>query len=365
MVSYEFLTDASNTEESDKSVPASEDDSNIQAEMQPQRKKHTGTIAFIPPDVLSRPNLVSLATRLKMTPMQQAAFTQGVIVESGGDLAMVAASYATADRSRRKVLGKIATNIHNDWEPPNLCTLHWDGKLTPTLKNARVTEERMTVVVGDASQLKLLGVPSYFKPSDKSCGEIIAELTMKLMTEWRCDDRIVNMTFDTTSSNTGHLTAACIAIQDKLQRAVLWSGCRHHIGEVLLSHVFADLKIEASKSPDVTLFTRLRTNWDLMPHDSSDILPFRPADHGLAARELLSAMKDESIAVATEGVEFLRDDYREFTELSLLYLSSVNNKVTFQRPGALHKARWMAKLIYSLKIALWRTPTSHHQLHMV
>jgi hypothetical protein len=31
---------------------------------------------------------------------------------------------------------------------------------------------------------------------------------------------IVNMTFDITSSNTGHVSAACIAIQDKLQRAL-------------------------------------------------------------------------------------------------------------------------------------------------
>jgi len=197
----------------------------------------------------------------------------------------------------------------------------------------------MTMVVGDASQLKLLGVPSYYKPSDKSCGEIIAELTMKLMTEWHCDDRIVNMTFDTTSSNTGHLTAACIAIQEKLQRAVLWSGCRHHIGEVILSHVFTDLKIEASKSPDVTLFTRLRSNWELMSHDYSHILPFCPADHSLQAQELLAIMKEEAIAIAAAKVAFLRDDYKEFTELTLLYLSSEKHVVTFKRPGALHKAR--------------------------
>ena len=80
---------------------------------------------------------------------------------------------------------------------------------------------------------------------DQFCGEIIAELTMKLMTRWHCNDTIVNMTFDTTSTNTGHLTAACISIQDKLQRAILWSGCHHHIGEVRLSQVFTDLKIEA------------------------------------------------------------------------------------------------------------------------
>jgi len=309
-----------------------------------------------------------------MTPMQQAAFTQGVIAESGGDLSMVASSYVTADRSRRRVVGTISTNMHAHWEPPELCNLHWDGKLTPTLKNHRVTEERMTVVVGDASQLQLFVVPSYFKASDKSCGDIIVELTMKLMTEWHCDKQIVNMTFNTTSSNTGHLTAACIAIQNKQQRAVLWSGCRHHIGEVLLSHVFADLKIEASKSPDVTLFTRMRSNWDLMPHDSSDIVPFCPADHDLQAQELLAALKDDVIAVATGKVEFLRDDYREFTELSLLYLSSSKDTMIFQRPGALHKARWMAKLIYSLNIALCQTQigelphgtiTSHHQVPKV
>ena len=54
-----------------------------------RHKQQTGTSVLIPPDLLSRPNLVSLATRLKMTPTQQAAFTQGVIAESGGDDTMV------------------------------------------------------------------------------------------------------------------------------------------------------------------------------------------------------------------------------------------------------------------------------------
>ena len=71
----------------------------------PRKTKLLGAAVVIPSDLLSRPNIVSLATRLKMTPMQQAAFTQGVIGESCGDLSMVAASYATADRSRRKWLG--------------------------------------------------------------------------------------------------------------------------------------------------------------------------------------------------------------------------------------------------------------------
>ena len=40
---------------------------------------------------------------------------------------------------------------------------------------------------------------------------------------------------------------------------------------------------------------------------------------------------------------------REFVELCLVFLRA-EDTVTFRKPGALHKARWMVKLLYSLKI---------------
>ena len=50
---------------------------------------------------------------------------------------------------------------------------------------------------------------------------------------------------------------------------------------------------------------------------------------------------------------FVRGDYKELVELSLLYLgdTSVPFK-SFKKPGALHKARWMFKILYSIKIVL-------------
>ena len=51
-----------------------------------------------------------------------------------------------------------------------------------------------------------------------------------------------------------------------------------------------------------------------------------------------------------------RDDYRELLELAIITLGSVPSRgIRFMRPGALHRARWMAKVIYILKIYLFRS----------
>ncbi len=324
------------------------------SEGEPSHKhKKTGTNIFIPHDILSQPSVVSLATRLKMSPMQQAAFTRGLVAESGGECTNLSASYATADRARRQVLETISEEQHKQWTPPPLCTLHWDSKLTPMLSNVRQLEERLTVVVGDAERLKLLGVPAYKKQTNEACGVIIARLTCKLLQDWCCADQVVNMAFDTTASNTGHLTAACIAIQLSLGRPLLWSGCRHHIGEVLLNQVFTDLKVESSRSPEVTLFTRLREKWNLLPQESSSqwsrYIPGNPE------QPLLGNLRAELVRCAKEVTDHKRGDYHEFVQLCLVFLDvdgEEQTAVTFPRPGALHKARWMAKLLYTLKLAL-------------
>lgn len=131
-------------------------------------------------------------------------------------------------------------------------------------------------------------MPAYPQGFDRKCGSIIADLIYEQLTSWQCTETIVNMVFDTTSSNTDHVTAACVSVQKKLGRALLWSACRHHIGEVVLSHVFADLKIEASKSPDITLFKRFRDNFDkseLEPYDAKSVdIEVRKVVDGLRAK---------------------------------------------------------------------------------
>ena len=48
----------------------------------------------------------------------------------------------------------------------------------------------------------------------------------------------------------------------------------------------------------------------------------------------------------------LRGDYKEFASLALLYLKDEETLASFEKflkPGAVHSARWMAKLLYSVK----------------
>jgi len=320
------------------------------------RVTRTGTTAFIPHNILKSPKIVSLATRMKLSPSQQAAFTQAIIEESGGDASKVSVSYATADRSRRTVNKEISHTIQTAWAPPKFASLHWDSKLMIN-KSKNESEERLAIAIGNNKDIKLLGVPAYKPGTDQRSGDIIAQATVQLLQSWNCVDSVVNMTFDTTASNTGHVTAACITLQQSLGRALLWSACRHHVGELILTQVFNDLNVETSKSGEYMIFSRFKKHFDKVPHGSDETLS--SFDKCSVASDsttlaLITEWQEKAVAVAEAVVQHQREDYKEFTELCLLYLDNVDKSRSFKfhRPGAVHKARWMAKILYAIKVVL-------------
>ena len=52
----------------------------------------------------------------------------------------------------------------------------------------------------------------------------------------------------------GHISAACVSLQERLNRSLLWLARRHHVGEIMLAHVWEDLGVEVSKGPEVSIF---------------------------------------------------------------------------------------------------------------
>lgn len=326
------------------------------------RSSRPGTPAFVPHNILSSHKLVKLATRFNLSPAQQAAYTSALIEESGGNPAKIARSYATASRARVCISEKLAEAVKTKWNSPAIASLHWDGKNMKTLDDKYKTEERLAVLVGDGNGVKLLGTPSYPVGTDRPAGHIISDNTVDLLKSWNCADNIVNLVFDTTASNTGHVTAACVTIQQTLGRALLWSGCRHHVGELIVGHVFEDLKIETSKAPEVTLFQRFRANYDSIPKDFDKLFTFDKMvfEKRVSVQQLIQKWREDAILKASATIKYSREDYSEFAKLVKVFLDDEDEILTsFRRPGAVHKARWMGKVLYVLKLTMLENEISN------
>ena len=111
--------------------------------------------------------------------------------------------------------------------------------------------ERVPVLLSGTGGNKLLGVPAICHKSSSFAGSLIADASDELIKIRGCQNSLARMVFDATSSNTVAQTAACIALQNTISKPLLWFACRHHVEEVVLSHVWNVLKIEVSKSPKI------------------------------------------------------------------------------------------------------------------
>ena len=125
------------------------------------------------------------------------------------------------------------------------------------------------------------------------------------------------MVFDTIASNTGHKTAACNSIQRVLDTPLLWLACRHHIGEVVLRKVWDALRVKCSKSQKITIYQRFQDNWGHLTHDdpSAMFFPVIEAELKQQAYDIVDLCR------SLLNSKFIRCDYKELAELTVLYLT--------------------------------------------
>jgi hypothetical protein len=72
---------------------------------------------------------------------------------------------------------------------------------------------------------------------------------------------------------------------------------------------------------------------------------------------LVEDIKQDTIDYANKQLQqsHPRNDYKEFLELAIVFLGAAPaTGVRFMSPGAMHHARWMSKVIYSLKIWMFK-----------
>jgi len=129
-----------------------------------------------------------------------------------------------------------------------------------------------------------------------------------------------------------------------------------YILELIVAIVF-DTLMSPSSGPDIQLFKRFADYWKHIDRDSYD----SGVPDNFVARELDPVKHNLVHFINSQLSQFHpRDDYRDLLELALLFLgeSLLVAEVHSQAPGAFHRARWMAKVLYLLKIFL--LPSQFH-----
>ncbi|MEL6606429.1 MAG: hypothetical protein AAFP20_24820, partial [Cyanobacteria bacterium J06614_10] len=303
-------------------------------------------LATPPPPKRAKMNIVtpSLAAALDRTKLsdRKAALVLAEAAKSlGHNVEELNINRSSIHRHRESHRVNFARSVQDKFNPTVSLTVHWDGKLIPAL-TGKEKVDRLAVLVTGLGVDQLLAVPKL----ESGTGVAQADAVVHALQEWDITDRVVAMSFDTTSSNTGHISGACTLIQQKLGKELLFLACRHHVLELIVEAVFSTC-MGSTSGPEVLLFKRFGEKWSFMDQSS-----YQTAEK-MANFALFEPDKDDILKFAKKQLKekHPRDDYREFLELCVIFLGGIpEGGISFKSPGAMHHARWMSKVIYSLKV---------------
>lgn len=255
-------------------------------------------------------------------------------------------SASTIRRRRKELRAEIGHTIREtfDGKEVTAVTVHWDGKILPSLTGTEHID-RLPVVISFNGSEQLLGIPAISSGTGKQQAIAVHDM----LKEWDLVDKVEALCCDTTASNMGRFQGACVFLEGILDKDLLYLPCRHHIFEIILRSVF-EQKMEKSSGPVVQIFKKFRETWNKINKNN-----FKT---GIDDQHVKGMIGDTSVMVkfASEQLRIKqpRDDYKELLELVIVFLGGTVPGFSFKIPGAFHHARWMAKAIYCLKIFLFR-----------
>jgi hypothetical protein len=302
-------------------------------------------------DIMS-PGLASALDKTKMSSRNAMFVLSEAAATLGHDVGSLNINRNSIHRARARLRANTANNLRSEFSASVPLTGHWDGKLMADL-TTKEHVDRLPVLISGAGVEQLLGVPKL----STGTGEAQAAAVVRCFEEWGITGQVAALCFDTTASNTGHRSGACSLIEQKLGKDLLYMACRHHVMELVVGAAFEKTSVGISTGPDILIFKRFQGQWQFIDRDN-----FKPASTDPSVETLVSSSRADILEFAQMQLETKqpRDDYREFLELSIIFIGGLPTRgIHFQVPGAMHHARWMAKVIYVIKIWLFR-----HQFKM-
>lgn len=285
-----------------------------------------------------------------------------VAAAAGANLNKTNISAATINRRRHSLRASIASRVRENYDSGGtIVTVHYDGKkmkdCTGGITNRDQTINRLAIVASSLKGCKLLAIPKIAN----GVGQTIADSVFSTLGDWNLLNDVRALCFDTTSSNTGINIGSAPILNTMLTNQVLFLACRHHIAELLLAKAFGLTLEENPKSPNIMIFQRFKKWWPRCKIDFEKIHDNSVINDPHIQQFFPKHVRDGLVKFAREQMikHHDRADYREFAHLSLLCLGEKplnkrGNPVNVKAAGAVSRARFMGKTIYSLKMYLLR-----------
>ena len=96
-------------------------------------------------------------------------------------------------------------------------------------------------------------------------------------------------------------------------------------------------------------FKEFKDNWSNLDHTKFNTLQFN-----LGWLNSIKVEVEQKLELIQSNNNFIRDDYKEVLELVTAVLNLPRAKpYKLKKPGAYHHARWMAEVLYCLKMFVW------------
>lgn len=251
----------------------------------------------------------------------------------------------TLIRMRKKNRKTVSNKIKKNFDFNRCLTLHWDGKKLFD-SNIKKFIEHLVVKVSWTDGEKIIDVLRLKDGKADSSAKSIIELLI----DWKIADKIFAFSFDTTATNTGKKGGICKILldfyKDKFEREILLLPCRHHVMEVVLSHVSKFLFGE-TVGPKNQMYVKFQNVFSSL--DKSKL-----SSNVSLVNKSISTSEKKSILQFINDQLIRNQKRRDYTELLELCSNLLNNEIKYKiKPtGAISHARWMSNIIYCIKMLL-------------
>ncbi|KAK2717035.1 hypothetical protein QYM36_007247 [Artemia franciscana] len=269
------------------------------------QKRKRGRKAVVTPELAAALDRTKVSDRKAVFVIAETAKSLGMTIDQ------LALNRDSVRRLRAKHRIRSSASIRAKFQSDVPLVVHWDGKLIPDLIGKEKVD-RLPVLVSGKEVLQLLTVAKL--PS--GTGEAPASAVFGAIEDWGIPGNIRAMCFDTTSSNTGRISGACVLLEQKLGKELLSLACRHHIMELVIGAAFR-VCMGSTSSPEVPLFKRFQDYWRFIDTDKYET--------GIAADDVARLVDDIKQSAPYSDLILLKS-LLEYSSIHLAISKATSNK---------------------------------------